>query len=128
MLAAYVCTSLLLLRFLLLLPARAVGNNNLTFAETWQRTKGNTWRLLWGLLLSWLPPLLLAEAILLSTGILRLPPIPAQGQLDGLHAFLEQMPLIGAGSMVFVMFVSTIMIGFLSFAYRHFFETARPPG
>jgi hypothetical protein len=49
----------------LLLPARAVGDLDLTFKETWKRTRGNTWRLFWGTAAcAWLP-ILAAQIILI---------------------------------------------------------------
>jgi len=53
------------LRLSLLLPARAVGDLDLTFKETWKRTRGNTWRLFWGTAAcAWLP-ILAAQIVLI---------------------------------------------------------------
>src|ERR1700675_1808838 len=46
------------LRLSLLLPARAVGDLDLTFKETWKRTSGNTWRIFWGIPACTIPPIL----------------------------------------------------------------------
>ena len=50
-----------MLRLSLLLPARAVGDLVLTFKETWKRTRGNTWRMFWGIVACTAPPMLAAQ-------------------------------------------------------------------
>ena len=45
------------LRLSLLLPARAIADRGLTFRQTWVRTRGNTWRLFWGIVVTTVPPL-----------------------------------------------------------------------
>jgi hypothetical protein len=59
--AAYVLCAAATIRLTLLLPARAVGNTDLTFRQTWNRTRGNIWRLIWGIAATTLPPMLIAQ-------------------------------------------------------------------
>src|SRR5258708_26693365 len=53
------------LRLTLLLPARAVGDTSLTFKQTWNRTRGNIWRLFWGIVVTTIPLLLIAQIVFL---------------------------------------------------------------
>jgi hypothetical protein len=101
------------LRLSLLLPARAVGDVNLTFKETWKRTRGNTWRLFWGTVAcAWLP-ILVAQIVLfgfLSPG------------MSTVEAFAIRMAVIGPVLTVYHLLILPISIGFLSYSYLHFFE------
>ncbi|SDR98989.1 hypothetical protein [Bradyrhizobium canariense] len=60
-LVAYVVGTAVTLRLTLLLPARAIGDTDLTFKQTWNRTRGNIWRLFWGIAVTTIPPLLIAQ-------------------------------------------------------------------
>ena len=103
-------------RFSLLLPARAVGNLGLTFAEAWHRSRGNTWRLFWGVTATTVPPLLLASLIsVIVTGV----PGSANFASDG---FVTRMTAASTISAMYYLLILPIGIGFLSHAYRHFFE------
>jgi hypothetical protein len=106
----------MMLRLSLLLPARAIGDLDLTFKQTWNRSRGNTWRMFWGIAASTFPALLLAQIVYLATiGF----PIPTT---FGSEDFAARMT---ANSVVFVVYYLLILpigIGFLSHAYRHFFQ------
>jgi hypothetical protein len=58
----YLAAFAVFLRLSLLLPARAVGDLALTFKETWKRTRGNTWRMFWGIAACALLPALTARS------------------------------------------------------------------
>ena len=104
------------LRLSLLLPARAVGNPGLTFKQAWNRTRGNTWRLLWGIAATTIPPLLLLEvAFLIMIGV----PNPAKFASE---EFVARMTATSIVSVAFYLLIVPIGIGFLSHAYRYFFE------
>lgn len=104
------------LRLSLLLPARAIGDLSLTFKQTWRRTRGNTWRLFWGIVITTMPPLLLAQIGFLTTiGI----PSPAK---FGSENFVAQMTSASTIFSVYYLLIVPIGIGFLSHAYRHFFQ------
>src|SRR5205085_445248 len=62
--AAYAVGTAVAFRLTLLLPARAVGNTGLTFKQAWNRTRGNVWRLFWGIVVTTLPALLIAQFVL----------------------------------------------------------------
>ena len=101
------------LRLSLLLPARAVGDVNLTFKETWKRTRGNTWRLFWGTAAcAWLP-ILAAQIVVFGffgSGI------------STVEAFAIRMAVIAPILTVYHLLILPISIGFLSYSYLHFFR------
>jgi hypothetical protein len=103
-------------RVSLLLPARAVGDLDLTFKETWKRTRGNTWRMFWGIVACTVPPMAvqLAVQIVLSS-LLRNPGMPDGDAIVGVAA-------VSAILFVFQLLTFPIGIGFLSYSYSHFFE------
>jgi hypothetical protein len=108
----FVAAFAVFLRLSLLLPARAVGDVNLTFKETWKRTRGNTWRLFWGTVAcAWLP-ILAAQVV--SFGFL------APG-MSTVEAFAIRMAVISPMLNVYHLLILPISIGFLSYSYLHFF-------
>ncbi len=111
-----------LTRLALLLPARAVGNDRLTFSQCWKLTRGNAWRIGFGCFLTVIPPLLLAQMVfarIMFAGVLQGPTAFATPTSP---LFLSTMAALTAYSML----VAIIMIGFLSYAYLHFFGPAAP--
>jgi hypothetical protein len=104
------------LRLSLLLPARAVGNISLTFKQAWNRTRGNTWRMIWGIFFCTVPPLLLAQVgFFLTVGF----------SLAARRSGEDLVAQMTANSVVFVIYYLLIVpigIGFLSHAYRYFFQ------
>jgi membrane-anchored glycerophosphoryl diester phosphodiesterase (GDPDase) len=103
-------------RLTLLLPARAIGNVDLTFRQTWDRTRGNIWRLFWGVAVTTSPPLLIGQIVfLLRFGF------PRPGVAGG-DDFIAQMTTVSTISTVYYLLIVPIGIGFLSHAYRHFFQ------
>jgi hypothetical protein len=112
----YVAGMAIIFRLSLLLPARAVGNTSLTFKQTWNRTHGNTWRMFWGTVACTMPPLLLAQIMyLLTIGF----PNPAKFADED---FAAQMTANSTVFAVYYLLILPIGIGFLSHAYRHFFQ------
>jgi hypothetical protein len=108
-------------RLSLLLPATAVGDTDLTFKQTWNRTEDNTWRLFWGVVFTTTPLLLLAEIVsLLLIGS----PNP---QNFANPDFAMRMTIISTIFNVYYLLILPIGIGFLSHAYRHFFRGALHP-
>jgi hypothetical protein len=106
-----------MLRLILLLPARAVGDVGVTFKEMWNRTRGNTWRIFWGLAACTLPPILVAEiGFVASFGFLGLRAL-ASGEFVGFGVVASAM-LFG----IFYLLILPIGIGFLSHSYGHFFK------
>jgi hypothetical protein len=101
------------LRLSLLLPARAVGDLDLTFKETWKRTRRNTWRIYWGMVACTLLPILPAQMALL--GFL------GPGMFSG-EAFAFRMAVIVTILTVYYLLTLPIGIGFLSHSYWHFFK------
>jgi hypothetical protein len=100
------------LRLSLLLPARAVGDLDLTFKETWKRTRGNTWRLFWGTAAcAWLP-ILAAQIILIRF-------LPG---ISSVEAFAIRTAVVGTILIVYHLLILPISIGFLSYSYLHFFD------
>jgi hypothetical protein len=103
------------LRLTLLLPARAIGNTGLTFKQTWNRTRGNTWRLFWGVVVTTVPPLLIAQI-----GVVLVMPPPHPGTAG--ENVVAQMTAFTTIFAIYYLLIVPIGIGFLSHAYRHFFE------
>jgi hypothetical protein len=103
-------------RLSLLLPAQAIGDLSITFKKAWLRTRGNTWRLLWGIALTTMPPLLLAQIALLTIiGV----PNPANFASE---EFVTRMTATSTVFVIYYLLILPIGIGFLSHAYRHFFQ------
>jgi hypothetical protein len=108
-----------LLRSSLLLPARAVGNVDLTLKDVWRATHWNTWRLFWGIVACSIPPLLLAQVSFWAIiGLPKPETFPDPG-------FARQFASLGTLSEIYDLLMLPISIGFLSHAYRYFFEGAR---
>ena len=108
-------------RLSLLLPARAVGDVSIRFKQAWLRTRGNTWRLFWGIGLTTAPPLLLVQiAFLTMLGA----PIPGNFAEDG---FVARMTVMSTVTVIYYLLITPIGIGFLSHAYRHFFQGGLEP-
>jgi hypothetical protein len=108
-------------RLSLLLPARAVDDLSITFKQAWFRTRGNTWRLLWGISFTTLPPLLLMQiAVLTTIGF------PNPGNFAG-EEFVARMTVTSTISVIYYLLILPIGIGFLSHAYRHFFRGGLDP-
>jgi len=105
----------LALRLSPLLAAQAIGRTELTFEEVWCRTRGNTWRLFLGIVLTALPPLMVPDVVFFSiTGFVR----PSDILLS----------VAGTITILYYLLVLPISIGFLSHAYRHFFKGPAGPG
>jgi hypothetical protein len=103
------------LRFSLLLPARAIGDLSLTFKEAWNRTRGNTWRIFWGIVVCTLPPLLAAEIAFLVLVGFPSPVVAVESAMPG------RWVVAGIVFVSYYLLVLPISIGFLSHAYRHFY-------
>jgi hypothetical protein len=108
-------------RLSLLLPARAVDDLSITFKQAWLRTRGNTWRLLWGIAFTTFPLLLLMQIAFLTTiGF------PVPGNFAG-EEFVARMTVTSTISVIYYLLILPIGIGFLSHAYRHFFRGGLDP-
>lgn len=110
------------LRLILLLPARAVGDLNLTFKQAWNYTRGNTWRLFWGIMATTFPLLLLMEIALTLVGP---GPFPRNGVLDS--DFVMRLTAMNTIVTVYYLLILPVGIGFLSHAYRHFVRVQSHP-
>ena len=112
---AYAVGAAVAFRLTLVLPARAIGNTGLTFKQAWSRSRGNVWRLFWGIVVTTMPPILIAQIIFLI-GIGH----PLAG-IGGGENFVAQMTALTTVFSVYYLLIVPIGIGFLSHAYRHFF-------
>lgn len=114
--AVQVLAVLIVLRLIVLLPARAIGDVTLTFRETWQRTRGNAWRLFWGILACTVVPAIpmyIAYFAIMS-GI---------GPSAGFSVAVFARTMAGTTVIsILSLLMMPIWFGFLSHAYRHFFE------
>jgi hypothetical protein len=113
--ALYVAGFAAMLRLSMLLPARAIGNAGLTFEQAWNRSRGNIWRIFWGIVACTLPPVMAVQiVVLLAIGF----PTDAMFASDG---FVTRMAVSGTIFLAYYVLITPIGIGFLSHAYRHFF-------
>lgn len=107
------------LRLSLLLPARAVTDLELRLRQAWARTRGNTWRMLWGTMACALLPIV-ASVVLVSL-------LGFHGADRASAAYAEQSAIVSALYTFCGFLVFPIWIGFLSYTYLHFIEpTSRP--
>jgi hypothetical protein len=100
-------------RLSVILPAKALGQDQITPGTVWTATKKNTWRLFWGYGLT---------AVVV-------------GFVSGMLLFLQGW--FGSSRMTFTLVWTALTfiwvlggmigVGFLSLAYRHFFEQGRTP-
>ncbi len=126
MVALWVCSALLIMRLTPLLPARAIGDNALTFRQTWAATKGNSWRFFWGCFLTLIPPLALLQIPFGHSLLSKLAPIPGQPFQLSQGAMTEMIVFQTCGAVLGV-FAGLIMVGFFSFSYLHFFGASELP-
>jgi hypothetical protein len=113
--ALYAVGTFVAFRLTLLLPAQAIGDTSLTFKQAWNRTRGNVWRLFWGIVVTTMPALLIAQIVfLVGVGP---PRLGTAGSVD----FVPQMTTMSTVFAVYYLLILPIGIGFLSHAYRHFF-------
>jgi len=108
----YIVGFVILLRRSLLLPARAVDDVGLTFKEVWNRTRGNTWRLFFGVVACFAPPLFVVQLGALILGGFPDPAKLANGQMA------NQWVIDSVVITCYSMLVTPIWVGFLSYAYR----------
>jgi hypothetical protein len=104
----------LLLRLCLLLPARAAGDLNLTFKQAWQRSRGNAWRLFWGILACVVPMLVVVD--LAFVGVILIP--------LGNGVLHSQWAVASAIAVCCWLLTWPVWIGFLSYASRYFWRPA----
>jgi hypothetical protein len=109
------------IRLSLLLPARAVGDLSMTFRQAWLRTRGNTWRLFWGLVVTTMAPMLLVQIAFVT-----LIGAPIPGNFTE-QEFVTQMTATSTVTVIYYLLITPIGIGFLSHAYRHFFQRGLEP-
>lgn len=128
--AFYIAGLAVLLRLVVLLPARAIGDVGLTFGQAWRRTRGNIWRMFWGLVACVLPPIILLEivfaVIMAAIGM----PKFGLAALPGGPVAVPILTLTIMNTLLFVLPILTapIYVGFLSHSYRHFFQGGIAPG
>jgi hypothetical protein len=108
----YIFGFVMLLRLSLLLPARAIDDISLTFQDVWNRTRGNTWRLFWGVVACFAPPLFVVQVGALILGGFPDPTKLASGEMA------NQWVIDSVVITCYSMLVTPIWVGFLSYAYR----------
>lgn len=100
---------IILLRLCLLLPANATGNAALTVKGASRLSRGNAWRLFWGIIACSFPPFLLVG--LFFVGMILLPVADS--------AYRAQWAIASAIATCCWLIAWPVWIGFLSYAYRH---------
>ena len=110
----YVIAIALMLRLCLVLPARASGDLSLTFKEAWRRTRGNVWRIFWGILACGVAPFLVTDLAFMSLVLVPL----------GNGLYLAQWAFAGAFATCCWLLAWPIWIVFLSLTYRQLVRAA----
>jgi hypothetical protein len=100
-------------RLSLALPPKALGGADVSLKDAWQSTKGNSWRLLFAYFLCLLPFFAIFGGMAF---VVYRPEVPR---------VLLTLFLV-ANNVAWLLF-GMVSIGFLSFGYRHFFETESSP-
>jgi hypothetical protein len=95
-------------RLFMVLPAKAIGRDDITFAAAWSGTTGNTWRLFWGYFFCLIPVVVLG-------GILSIWLFAGEPSRTTLTVLWTLLTLAWA-------IIGMIGVGFLSLAFRYFFE------
>jgi hypothetical protein len=95
-------------RLFVVLPARALGRNDIAFGDAWAGTRHNTWRLFWGHILCILPMIMLSSVL----AFWLLFSAPSRGATTIVWTILT----------LFWALFGMVGVGFLSLAYRHFLE------
>jgi hypothetical protein len=107
----YLAVCVVVMRLCLLLPARAIGNTGLTFKQMWHLTRGNAWRIFWGIVACSLPPILVAQIALVTlVGF----PDPARLMNGAAAGPLIVFSAIFSG---YYLLTLPIFVGFLSHAF-----------
>jgi hypothetical protein len=105
---AYIVGIALMLRLCLLLPARAAGDLNLTFREAWRRTRGNVWRIFWGILACAVVPFLVTDLAFIAVTLVPL----------GNGLYVAQWAAASAIAICCWLLAWPIWVVFLSHSYR----------
>ena len=92
-------------RLSLVLPPIALGRTDIGLGEAWRATRGNTWRLFWGPIVCLI---LIAVASMLLSWVV--------------HSDRTIATVVMTAEQLIFILVGLIGVGFLSFAYQHFFE------
>jgi hypothetical protein len=115
---ALIWAAMLGTRLLLSLPARALGHNQLNFRAVWQQTKGNTWRIGFGVFLCAFPIMLLVQGIVAAYMYSSMPDLRNS---EAVAAWMSSLAIPNGILTSLYVLTSMISVAFLSFAYRHFF-------
>jgi membrane-anchored glycerophosphoryl diester phosphodiesterase (GDPDase) len=102
-------------RLFLMLPAKALERDDITLGTVWAATKRNSWRMVWGYVFCLLPMVVVGGGI---------------GIAFWLSSALESRAVAAtvwtALTLTWIIF-GMVSVGFLSLAYRHFFEQDTSP-
>lgn len=112
--AAYAAGIAILLRLCLLLPACATGDLTLTIRGAWRRSRGNSWRLFWGIAACIAPSVVIVGLVFLI--VMSIPVATGLSQV--------QWAASGAIGICCWLIIWPIWIGFLSHAFRYLVRSA----
>jgi hypothetical protein len=116
MIVLYLAAIAVVLRLSPLLPARAAGDLDRTIGETWRQTRGNTWRMFWGLMAcTFLPMIVVQIAVVILFGF-------PNAQLLGSGVFSTRLGITNVINVICNMLTASISANFLALAYLHFFQ------
>lgn len=117
------CILAAMLRLSLVLPARAIGDNALRFRDAWAATRGNTLRLVFGMFLTFVVPLIVVQMLVM--------PFFMSSFDKGARtpaAIGQAFALPSAIMTALTLLISMMGISFLSYSYRHFFGARMAQG
>lgn len=112
----YVAVFTVVLRLSPVLSARSVGDLNPNFKETWRLTRGNTWRLFWGVVACTFVPLIVVQIVVaLFLGL------PGAQQLAA-GVLSARFGATNIVNIICYMLATPISANFMALAYVHFFK------
>ncbi len=119
------CALGIFMRIAAVLPARAIDRHDVTFGSSWHATRGNTLRLVFGLILCFVPPVLILQLHVLLGFKARMElPQTSVDVKERMLGFFEASVVPTTLMAVAIVLITMIAVGWLSLAYRHFFERA----
>lgn len=109
----YIVGIAVVMRLILVFPARAADDIGLTLQAAWHRSHGNTWRMFWGLVVCGVAPALVFLLVLMALG-----GNPAADLLTG-GLQPHRSAAFATITLIFYILLLPISIGFLSHAYLY---------
>lgn len=114
-------------RLVLVLPARAIGDRQLSFIQALKLTRGHNIEMFWGSLLCTLPWLVALQVVAWLSGAMPRPHLGPPGTAPIIDVYPERFAAFNAVTVIAYALLILVWVGFLSYSYRHFCEAEHPP-